>query len=83
MKNGGYNLNVMTYVLKYVVNCERLGLQESLNDTSFGHVFSKACQYATIDKKVYRSIRYVSIKAIQANLQKCITWPKTYGKGRQ
>ncbi len=60
VKDGGYNMNAMTFVLKYVVNCETLGLQESFNDTCFGHVYSKAYQYATIDEKVYRSLRYLS-----------------------
>jgi hypothetical protein len=82
VKDGGYNLNVMTFVLKYVVNCETLG-QKNFNDTSFGHVFPKACQYVTTDEKMYRSLRYVSIKIVHANLQKCIAWPKTYGKGRE
>jgi len=72
-------MNAMTFDLKYVVNCETIGLQESFNDTCFGHVYSKAYQYAIIDDKVYRSVRYVSIKAIQAYLQKCITWPKKSG----
>jgi hypothetical protein len=53
-KDGGYNQNVLIFVLKYVVNCETLN-QESFNDTCFGHVFPKACQYATTDEKVYRS----------------------------
>ncbi len=74
VKDGGYNLNAMSFVLKYLVNCETLGLQESFNDTCFGHVYSKACQYVIIDEIVVRSLRYVSIKAIQADLQKCIIW---------
>ncbi len=82
MKNEGSNLNAMSFVFKFVVNCETLCLQESFNGTCFGHVFFKACQYATIYEKVCKNIRYVFIKATQANLQKCITWPKTFGKGR-
>jgi len=75
-----WNLNAMTFVLKYVVDCETLGLQENINDTCFGHVYSKAYQYVIIDEKVYRSLRYVSIKAIQGDLQKCITCPKNLDK---
>ncbi len=48
----------------------------------FGHVFPKACQYVTTNEKVCINLRYVSIKANQANLQKCMIWPKFFGKGR-
>ncbi len=37
----------MVVVLKYVVNCESLGLEKTFQGTQFGHVFSKACQYGT------------------------------------
>jgi hypothetical protein len=49
----------------------------------FGHALSKACQYATIDNKVVQRLTYVSIKLVQAYIQKCITLPKKFGKGRQ
>jgi hypothetical protein len=42
--------------------------------------FSKACQYATIDEKVCKNLKYVSIKFAQVHLQKCITWPKKFGR---
>jgi hypothetical protein len=32
---------------------------------------------------VCKDLKYVSIKFAQANLQKCITWFKKFGKGRQ
>jgi hypothetical protein len=73
VKDEGFNLNAMTFALKFVISCETLNLQENVNSTCFGHVFSKTCQYAIINEKVYRNLRYVSIKATQANLQKCIT----------
>jgi hypothetical protein len=37
--------------LKFVAKCEVLGLDESFQGIFFGHIFSKACQYATIDIK--------------------------------
>jgi hypothetical protein len=43
VKDEGSNLNFVTIVLKFVVNCEVLGLDESFQDFCFGHVFSKAC----------------------------------------
>jgi hypothetical protein len=48
----------------------------------FGHAFTKTCQFATINDKVYIAL-YVSIKVAQGYLQKCITWPKKSRKGRQ
>ncbi len=51
VKDDGSNLNAMIFVLKYIICCETLGLQESFNGICFGHAFSKACQYATIDIK--------------------------------
>jgi hypothetical protein len=37
----------MVVVLKYVISCESLGLEESFQGIWFGHAFSKACQYGT------------------------------------
>jgi hypothetical protein len=64
-------------LLKFVIKCEVLGLDEIFQGASFGHVFSKACQYVTIDEKVCRNFMFVSIKSTQSNLQKCIIWKGT------
>jgi hypothetical protein len=48
MKDEGANLNMMTLTLKFVMNCELVGLEESFQGTCFGHAFFKACQYETI-----------------------------------
>jgi hypothetical protein len=45
--------------------------------------FSKACQYAIIDEKLCKNLKYVNMKVTQTNLQKCITWPKKSKKGKQ
>jgi hypothetical protein len=68
VKDEGSNLNTLTNALKYVVQCETLGLEESFQGICFSHVFSKACQYATIDDKVCKNLKYVFIKSTQANL---------------
>jgi hypothetical protein len=34
-----------------VVDCEVLGMEDNFQSTCFGHAFSKACQYGTIEKK--------------------------------
>jgi hypothetical protein len=55
--------NIMTIVLKYVVKCEVLGLDESFEGSYFCHVFSKTCQNAIIDEKNYRNFKFVLIKS--------------------
>jgi hypothetical protein len=54
----------MTIALKSVINYETLG---------FNHAFSKTCQNATMDEKVYKDLKYVFIKSIKGDLEKCIT----------
>ncbi len=73
IKDEGSNINAMTSVLKSIVNCESFGLEQSFQGTRFGHVFSKACQYGTTKEKVYKNLKYVSIKFAQSYLHKCIT----------
>ncbi len=70
MKDKGSNLNTLISALEFVIKCETLGLEESFQGTSYGHVFSKVCQYAKIDETIYKSLKYVSIKSIQTYLQK-------------
>ncbi len=52
VKDKGSNLNTMTTILKSIIGCDMLGLEESFQGIYFGHEFSKACQYATIEEKV-------------------------------
>jgi len=42
VKDEGSNFNAMTSALKFIMNCESLGLEESFQGTCFGHAFSKA-----------------------------------------
>lgn len=41
VKDEGSNINSMNDVLKLVVNCETLGLEESYKGTYFWHLFLK------------------------------------------
>ncbi len=59
VKDEGSNLNTMTIALKFVVRCEILGLDESDHGVSFGHVFSKTCQYAITNEKVCHNLKNV------------------------
>ncbi len=43
VKNEGINLNAMISTLMSIVNYDIMGLEESVNRSCFGHVFSKAC----------------------------------------
>jgi hypothetical protein len=82
VKDEGANLNAMTIVIKFVVNYEVFGLEESFQGTCFGHAFVKTFQYGTSEKKVCKNLKHISIKSTHFDLQKCITWPKKFGKGR-
>jgi hypothetical protein len=77
VKDEGFDLNAMIAMLnlKFVVNCEYLGIEKSFHGTCFGHAFSKACQYGIAEEKICRNLKYVSIKFAQTNLHKCIIWP--------
>ncbi len=68
------NLNSITSVSKFIMKCEILGLKRNFQKTCFEYVFSKACQYATNDEKIYKDLKYVFMKFVKANLLKCITW---------
>ncbi len=83
MKDKGSNLNTLTSALKFVIKCETLGLEESFQGTSYGHVLFKVCQYAKIDETIYKSLKYVCIKSIQTYLQKWITCSKKSNKCHQ
>jgi hypothetical protein len=83
VKDEGAILNAMTTTLKLVVNCEILGMEGSFQGTCLGHAFSKACQYGTIEEKVYKNLNHISIKSSESNLQKCITWPKKSRKRKR
>jgi hypothetical protein len=39
VKDEGANLNAMKITLKFVVNCEVLGMEENFQGTCFGHAF--------------------------------------------
>jgi hypothetical protein len=75
VKEEGVNLNAMTSIARSIVNC--------FNGNCFGHVLSKGCQYGIIEEKVCKNMKFVSIKNAQFDIQKCITWLKKSGKGKQ
>lgn len=81
MKDEGSRLQTMAGALRSIVSCSPLELTFVFEGTCFGHVMSKACQYATNDAKVCICLREVSVKEAHVVLQ-IITWTKKYGKCR-
>jgi hypothetical protein len=76
VKHEGTNLVAMTTTLHSIIGCEPLKILKVYEDTHFGHVMFKACQYVTYDDKVFVGLQHVSVKDAQVNLQKTITWGK-------
>ncbi len=83
VKDEGINLMFMTTTLCSIVDCHHLKLQRVYEGMCFGHIMSKAYQYATNDEKVIVGLKQVNVKVAQRNLQKIITWTKISRKGRQ
>jgi len=50
----------MVATMHFVINYEPLKILRVYEGTCFGHVMSKACQYATNDDKIYVGLRNVS-----------------------
>ncbi len=76
VKKRRVNLNAMKITLKSMISWEIFGLDESFQGTCSSHAFSKTCQYGTTKDFFCKNLKYVSIKVVQLDLQKCKTWPK-------
>jgi hypothetical protein len=61
VKDEGANLNFMTTTLKFVINCEVLGLEENFDGICFGHAFFKTYQYVIAKERVCKNLKFVSI----------------------
>ncbi len=57
------NLNTLISVLKFVMKCETLSLEESFQGTYFGDRFPKVCQYVSTNEKVCKGLKYFFIKS--------------------
>jgi hypothetical protein len=64
VKDESSNINTLTHVLKFVIECETLDLKKNFQGTCFGHAFSKVCHYATTNDKVCKNLKYVFIKSV-------------------
>jgi hypothetical protein len=82
VKDEGINLSTMVVAMHSIIDYEPLKILRVYEGTCFGHVMSKACQYATNDNKISIGLRNVSVKEAQSGLQKTITWTKKSRKGK-
>jgi len=62
VKDESNNLIVMVAILQSIVDYEPLTLLMVYEDTCFGHVMFKMCQYATNDDKVFIGLKGVNVK---------------------
>jgi hypothetical protein len=82
--SGKYDLRKNSlFMLKMKDIIDVLSLTKPFQGSCFGHAFSKASQYALVDEKICKGLKYISIKTAQFDLHKCITWPKKSRKGKQ
>ncbi len=68
VKDEGANLNSIITTLTFVVSCEPLQLFQPFISFCFGHVMSKACQYAMNEAKVGVGMKEIGLKDVQAAL---------------
>jgi hypothetical protein len=69
----GVILNYHIIAFIFIVSCEFMQLPQPFVGFYFGHVMSKACQYATNEAKVGAAMKEVSLKYAQIAFQKTIT----------
>ena len=61
-------MTTLERALQLTVSCDVLDIKQPYVGVCFGHVMSKACQYATDDDKVCREMKELSLKSAQAAL---------------
>jgi len=68
VKDEGGNSNTLIVALTSIVNCDWLQLDTPYLRTCFGHVMSKACQYAINHDQVCNGIHELNLKGVQSYL---------------
>ncbi len=68
VKDEGINLNFLTIDFIFIVSCEPLQLPQPFVGFCFGHVMSKACQYAMNEFKPGAGMKELSLKNVQVFL---------------
>jgi len=62
VKNDGNSLGTMATTICFIIICQPLKINHVYEGTYFGHVMSKACQYAINDDKVSKGLMQVNVK---------------------
>jgi hypothetical protein len=70
VNNESENLNAITTTIKYIINCEVLGMEEGLQSTCCSHAIFKACQYGTIEKKVCKNFKTIFLLSLPSLIYK-------------
>jgi hypothetical protein len=83
VKHERFNLQTCAFALTSIVSCSNLVLLEPFDGLCLGYALSKVCRYVTSNDKMFTSLPYTFINVVQGAIQKCITWPKFFGKGKQ
>jgi hypothetical protein len=73
----------MTTTFKSVISCNILGLKEKIHCTCFDHAFFKAYSYVVTNEFFCKALKFLSIKLVQFDMQKNITWPEKSRKNIQ
>jgi hypothetical protein len=68
VKDEGSNMKTLEITLSANISCDVLRLHDSYASVYFGHVMSKAAQYATTEDKVCMKMKEVSFEDAQATL---------------
>jgi hypothetical protein len=79
LKGKGFNLQTCAIALNSIISCSNLTMWEPFDIRC---ALFKACWYVIINGKVVHGLHYASIKVVQNDIHKCITWPKKSSKGR-
>jgi hypothetical protein len=68
VKDEGSNMTSMVIVLWSIIDCKLLNLQLCYESSYFGHVISKAYQYATNNDKAISVLKHMYMKKVQTSL---------------
>ena len=88
VKDGGSTLqtcsehDTISWMIQDIVSCSELGMDSCFKGLCFAHILSNAFNAAT-SRGVYQDLESIDFNKVLSGLQKCITWTKKSGKGRE
>lgn len=81
VKDGGANLSTCTKVIRDIVKCEALAVENCFDSTCFSHIMSHLCNVG-LSQDLCGWLFDIDIKHTRSTLQKCIIWTKKSSKGK-